>query len=128
MHMILLGSNITASEAKMHGLVAEVYEPGSVLENSLKVASQLAQLSPGALSLAKEAIRRSMLAILWECTTMYDLLIPIQAMIRVGMTSLNEVCTTQPSAPHTRRRALPRSWRNGHQIGHNDPVPHPNGA
>ncbi|KAF3009047.1 hypothetical protein E8E14_005135 [Neopestalotiopsis sp. 37M] len=59
MHMILLGANITSDEAKAHGLVAEIYPAGSVLDNTLKLAGQLAQLSPGALSLAKEAIRRS---------------------------------------------------------------------
>ncbi|KAH6657079.1 enoyl-CoA hydratase/isomerase [Truncatella angustata] len=58
MQMILFGSTINAKEAEAYGLVSHVYEPGSVLENALQVATQLAQLSPGALSLAKEAICR----------------------------------------------------------------------
>ncbi|KAI1859545.1 uncharacterized protein JN550_012063 [Neoarthrinium moseri] len=59
MEMILLGTSITSQEAKSYGLVADIFEPGTVLENSLTVAARLAELSPGALSLAKEAIRRS---------------------------------------------------------------------
>jgi enoyl-CoA hydratase/carnithine racemase len=58
MQMILFGSSITAPEAKTYGLVAEYFAAGTVLEKTLELASQLAQLSPGALSLAKEAIGR----------------------------------------------------------------------
>lgn len=58
MQMILFGSSIVASEAKSHGLVAETFDKGTVLENAIALASQLAQLSPGAVSLAKEAIGR----------------------------------------------------------------------
>ncbi|KAK6080405.1 enoyl- hydratase [Seiridium cupressi] len=58
MRLILFGDSITSREAEAHGLVTHVYEPGTVLENSIKIASQLARLSPGAVSLAKEAIRR----------------------------------------------------------------------
>ncbi|KAI0129617.1 ClpP/crotonase-like domain-containing protein [Xylariales sp. AK1849] len=58
MRVILFGSPITSREAEAHGIVSNIYEPGTVLENSIKVASQLAQFSSGALSLAKEAICR----------------------------------------------------------------------
>lgn len=58
MQLILLGANLGSEEARAHGLVAEVYPAGAVLEKTLELAGQLAQLSPGALSLAKDAIRR----------------------------------------------------------------------
>jgi enoyl-CoA hydratase len=59
MQMILLGTPIPAEEAKSAGLVAEIHEPGAVLDNAIKTASHMATLSPSALSLAKEAICRS---------------------------------------------------------------------
>jgi len=59
MQMILLGTPITAAEASAAGLVADVFEPGSVLDNVLQTASKLASMSPSALSLAKEAVCRS---------------------------------------------------------------------
>ena len=40
------------------GLVAELYQPGTVLENTVKVAGEFAQQSSYALCLAKEAICR----------------------------------------------------------------------
>lgn len=60
MQMILFGSSITSREAEAIGLVTHVYEAGLVLENALQVATQLAQLSLGALTLAKEAVCRCM--------------------------------------------------------------------
>lgn len=71
MQIILLGSSITSQEAKAYGLVADIFEAGSVLENSLKIASQLAQLSPGAISLAKEAIRRSTFMVICRVKLLY---------------------------------------------------------
>ncbi|KPM43746.1 hypothetical protein AK830_g2756 [Neonectria ditissima] len=59
MQMILLGSSISAAEATSAGLVAQLFEPGQVLENTVQTASKLAGLSPAALSLAKEAVCRS---------------------------------------------------------------------
>ncbi|KAL6865502.1 hypothetical protein ACO1O0_001596 [Amphichorda felina] len=59
MQMILLGTPITAQDANAAGLVADIFEPGTVLGNVLQVASKLASMSPSALSLAKEAICRS---------------------------------------------------------------------
>jgi enoyl-CoA hydratase len=58
MNMILLGTPISAEEAKSVGLVAELFESGQVLEHVLQVASKLASMSPMALSLAKEAVCR----------------------------------------------------------------------
>ncbi|UZP38569.1 hypothetical protein NXS19_006385 [Fusarium pseudograminearum] len=60
MQMILLGRPIQAEEAQSAGLVAQLYESGSVLDNVVKdTASTLAALSPMALGLAKEAICKS---------------------------------------------------------------------
>ncbi|CAF3531997.1 unnamed protein product [Fusarium graminearum] len=60
MQMILLGCPIQAEEAQSAGLVAQLYESGSVLDNVVKdTASTLAALSPTALGLAKEAICKS---------------------------------------------------------------------
>ncbi|KAH7305939.1 ClpP/crotonase-like domain-containing protein [Stachybotrys elegans] len=59
MQVVLLGEQIEASQAHANGLVADVFEPGSVLENAVKAASKLAAMSPTALSLAKEAICRA---------------------------------------------------------------------
>lgn len=56
--MILLGTPITAAEASAAGLVADVFEPGTVLDNVLQVGSKLASMSATALSLAKEAVCR----------------------------------------------------------------------
>jgi enoyl-CoA hydratase len=59
MQVILLGKQLDASEAHAAGLVAELFEPGTVLENTVKIASQLAAKSRVALSLAKEAVCRA---------------------------------------------------------------------
>ncbi|KAK7425593.1 hypothetical protein QQZ08_007916 [Neonectria magnoliae] len=59
MQMILLGTPISATEAHSAGLVAQLFEPGRVLESVVQTASGLAELSPAALSLAKEAVCRS---------------------------------------------------------------------
>jgi enoyl-CoA hydratase len=60
MQMILLGRPVSAEEAQSAGLVAHLYENGSVLDNVVKdTASTLAALSPMALGLAKEAICKS---------------------------------------------------------------------
>lgn len=58
MQMILLGNPISANEAFSAGLVAEVFEDRTVLNKVLAIAAKLAQASPSALSLAKEAICR----------------------------------------------------------------------
>lgn len=58
MSMILLGTPITAPEASAAGLLAGVFEPGTVLDNVIVTASKMAGMSPIALSLAKEAVCR----------------------------------------------------------------------
>ncbi|KAJ4200030.1 hypothetical protein NW759_015979 [Fusarium solani] len=59
MQMILLGRPISADEARSAGLIADIYDSGSVLHNVLETAKSLAALSPTALSFAKEAICKS---------------------------------------------------------------------
>ncbi|KAH6988200.1 ClpP/crotonase-like domain-containing protein [Ilyonectria sp. MPI-CAGE-AT-0026] len=59
MQMILLAAPMTATEALSAGLVAQLFEPGTVLENTVEIASQLAGSSPTALSLAKDAVSRA---------------------------------------------------------------------
>ncbi|KAI5465053.1 ClpP/crotonase-like domain-containing protein [Mariannaea sp. PMI_226] len=59
MQMILLGTPITADEALSAGLVAQLFGEGTVLENAIKKASRLVELSATALSLAKEAVLRA---------------------------------------------------------------------
>lgn len=56
--MILLGTPISAADASAAGLLAEVFEPGTVLDHVIETATKLAGMSPVALSLAKEAVTR----------------------------------------------------------------------
>ena len=56
--MILSGAPISADEASSMGLVSQMYEPGTVLENAIDLATQLAGNSPVAVGLAKEAIMK----------------------------------------------------------------------
>lgn len=58
MRTILLGKPITAEEGLSHGLVCELFEDGAVLENTVKVAADLAANATEAMQLAKEAICR----------------------------------------------------------------------
>lgn len=58
MKMILFGQSIPAQEAQSMGLVADLYKPGTVLDNTVAVAHELAHRSSSALCLAKEAICR----------------------------------------------------------------------
>lgn len=62
MQMILLGTPISAEDARAAGLVADIFEPGSVLDNVVQTASKLASMSGTALSLAKEAVCRCKLS------------------------------------------------------------------
>ncbi|TLS29613.1 hypothetical protein PpBr36_00875, partial [Pyricularia pennisetigena] len=59
MRMILFGATITSQEALHHGLVAEIFPAGSVLEGAVAKATEVASLSSTAVQLAKEAICRS---------------------------------------------------------------------
>ncbi|KAI3572379.1 ClpP/crotonase-like domain-containing protein [Fusarium oxysporum f. sp. albedinis] len=58
MQMILLGSSITGEEAASCGLAAGLFEPGTVLAGALEAATQIANMSRSAVSLAKESICR----------------------------------------------------------------------
>ena len=58
MRTILLGKPITAEEGLSHGLVCELFEDGTVLDNTVKVATDLAANATEAMQLAKEAICR----------------------------------------------------------------------
>jgi enoyl-CoA hydratase len=56
MHMILTGDPITAAEAERAGLVALVTQDELVIEDALALAAKIAEKSPIALRLAKEAV------------------------------------------------------------------------
>jgi enoyl-CoA hydratase/carnithine racemase len=62
MKMILLGDHIGGEEASAFGLVANLSEPGSVLEHAIKCAAQLSAQSSTAVALAKESISRGKLS------------------------------------------------------------------
>ncbi|PKS13189.1 hypothetical protein jhhlp_000534 [Lomentospora prolificans] len=59
MEMILLGNSIGAEEASKLGLVSRLVPANSVLKNAIDVAKLLAEQSPSAVLLAKEAICRA---------------------------------------------------------------------
>lgn len=59
MKMILLGDHIGGEEASAFGLVANLSEPGTVLEHAIKCAAQLSTQSSTAVALAKESISRA---------------------------------------------------------------------
>ncbi|KAK3299883.1 ClpP/crotonase-like domain-containing protein [Chaetomium fimeti] len=59
MKIILSGQPISSEEALSMGLVAELSQPGAVLDDAVKMASVLAQQSSSSLCLAKEAICRA---------------------------------------------------------------------
>jgi enoyl-CoA hydratase/carnithine racemase len=60
MQTILLAKPITAEEGLSHGLVCQLFEDGTVLDNTVKVAADLAANATEAMQLAKEAICRGM--------------------------------------------------------------------
>ncbi|MGV3586716.1 MAG: enoyl-CoA hydratase-related protein [Adhaeribacter sp.] len=59
MEMILTGKFISAEEAEKHGLVNRVVPVELYLEEAYKLAAEIAQQSPVAVRLAKEAVLRS---------------------------------------------------------------------
>ena len=59
MEMVLTGNFIGAEEAEKHGLVNKVVPVEVYLEEATKLASQIAQMSPIASSMAKEAVNRA---------------------------------------------------------------------
>ncbi len=58
MEMVLTGKFISAAEALAHGLVNKVVPAELYLEEALKLAAEVAAMSPVALRLAKEAVNR----------------------------------------------------------------------
>ncbi|MDX5418396.1 MAG: enoyl-CoA hydratase-related protein [Hymenobacteraceae bacterium] len=59
MEMVLTGKFMTAEEAERHGLINRVVPVELYLEEAFKLASEIAQMSPVAAKLAKEAVNRS---------------------------------------------------------------------
>lgn len=60
MEMVLTGKFLSAEDAEKHGLVNRVVPVELYLEESFKLAQEIAQLSPIAIRLAKEAVLRSL--------------------------------------------------------------------
>ncbi|MBK0402090.1 enoyl-CoA hydratase/isomerase family protein [Adhaeribacter sp. BT258] len=59
MEMVLTGKFISAEEAEKHGLVNRVVPVELYLEEALKLAAEIAKMSPVAVKLAKESVNRS---------------------------------------------------------------------
>ena len=59
MEMVLTGKFISAEEAEKHGLVNRVVPVELFLEEALKLAGEIAKMSPVAVKLAKESVNRS---------------------------------------------------------------------
>ncbi len=59
MEMILTGRMMTAEEAERAGLVARVLPLAELLDEALRVASQIAELSAPVVRLAREAVQRA---------------------------------------------------------------------
>ncbi len=59
MELILTGRFLSAEEALLHGLVNKVVPKEMYLHEALSLAKEIAQLSPVAVQLAKEAVNRS---------------------------------------------------------------------
>lgn len=59
MKMILAGEWLSAEEARASGLCAEVVDSGKALARAHELAAKIAQRSPLALRLAKEAVLRA---------------------------------------------------------------------
>ena len=59
MDMILTGRRISAQEALQYGLVSRVFPAASFLDDSLKLAAEIADKAPIALRVAKEAVNRA---------------------------------------------------------------------
>jgi enoyl-CoA hydratase len=59
MDMILTGRRISAQEALQFGLVSRVFPTASFMEESLKLAAEIANKAPIALRVAKEAVNRA---------------------------------------------------------------------
>ncbi|WP_242922659.1 enoyl-CoA hydratase-related protein [Pontibacter liquoris] len=59
MELVLTGKFMTAAEAEKHGLINRIVPVELYLDEAFKLAAEIAQMSPVAAMLAKEAINRS---------------------------------------------------------------------
>jgi len=59
MEMVLTGKFMSAAEAEQHGLINRVVPVELYLEEAFKLAAEVAQMSPVAIKLAKEAVNRA---------------------------------------------------------------------
>lgn len=114
--MILLGTPILATEARAAGLVAEIFEDTTVLQNVVAIAAKLAQASASALSLAKEAIcrgeSRANSTNMRQCTNSR-----FQRTSEAVTTTLSEAYTILPLARPISERALRHSLGSGSPSG-----------
>ena len=96
MDMILTARMMDAAEAERASLVSRVFPADQLLPEALKIAERLAALSPVALALAKQAVNRA-----FETDP--------------GRGRASRACSSSCpcSAPRTRRKAWPPSWRSG---------------
>jgi enoyl-CoA hydratase len=60
MELILTGKFLSAEEAHFYGLVNKVVPKEMYMHEALQLAKEIAQLSPVAVQLAKEAVNRSL--------------------------------------------------------------------
>ena len=59
MDMILTGKRISAEDAESAGLVARVFPSGDLVEETLKIAESIAQLSQPSIMMAREAVNQA---------------------------------------------------------------------
>lgn len=59
MQLCLTGDMIDANEAKAYGLVAGVYDEGTVIEEAIKMASKIASMSQPVVRLIKESVNNA---------------------------------------------------------------------
>ena len=59
MQMCLTGDMLSASEAKNFGLVAEIYQEGTVIEEAVKMAVKIASMSQPVVKLIKESVNNA---------------------------------------------------------------------
>jgi len=59
MQLCLTGDMIDATEAKAYGLVAGVYEEGTVIDEAIKMASKIASMSQPVVRLIKESVNNA---------------------------------------------------------------------
>lgn len=114
--MILLGSSITGEEAESCGLVAGLFEPGTVLENALESVTRIANMSRSAVSLAKECICRGEFAPL-ESAGGQGSDTRAKPTTRGAMMTSNDTSTTTRSELGTKAKGYRHSWVSDLQSG-----------